>query len=417
MNADRLWSRENELGHIGDDPQGGVSRFAWTPEYRRAVNLLSAWMREAGMTVRMDTAGNVFGRLEGSRPGLAPILTGSHLDTVPNGGIFDGMAGVMAALEAIATMHERGEAFPRSVEMVAFINEEASQYLGGCFGSKAVCGLLPADYPDTCKHRSTGRPLRDAMREFGMGTDPDRLLESARAAGTYHAFLELHIEQGKHLLQSNLPLATVTSIAGIRQFYITVHGVSCHAGGMAMADRKDALAAAAAIACEVERLALTSGSSTRGTVGFIHSEPGEHNIVAEKCVVAVDYREDRDDVWAKYYEDLSAFVEKLCAERGLTFEVVMTLDAPPVHCGERLVRLIDECAAAAGVPQHRMVSYPAHDAQQMARLCPIGMIFVRSANDGRSHCPEEFTHKEDLAAGTEVLYRALTRLANDPLPL
>lgn len=417
INADRLWRRELEIGHIGDDPKGGVSRFAWTDEYRQAVELLSRWMRDAGLAVRMDTVGNLFGRLPGSLPEKAPILVGSHLDTVPSGGLFDGLAGVMAALEAISTLVEKGEIPSRPIEMVAFINEEASQFLGGCFGSKAMCGLLPEDYPDTCKHRYTGQSLRDAMLEFGMGLDPDRLRESVIKQGDYHAFLELHIEQGKYLLQRDLPMAAVTSIAGIKQFYITLHGVSCHAGGMAMEDRRDAMAAAVAIACEVERLALATGFSTRGTVGFIHAEPGEHNIVANKCIVPVDYREDRDEVWAKYYDDLMAFVRRECDKRGVTYEVNVTIDTPPAHCDAGLIQLIDDCAEEAGFKHGKMVSYPAHDALQLARLCPIGMIFLRSSNDGRSHCPDELTLKEDLAAGTEVLYRTLKRLTHEPASL
>lgn len=415
INAKRLWQREQQIGHIGDDPKGGVSRFAWTPEYRQAVELLTSWMEEAGMTVRMDTVGNLFGRYEGKNKQLAPVLTGSHLDTVPSGGCFDGLAGIMASLEAVMSMHERGEIPERPIEIVAFINEEASQFLGGCFGSKAMAGQLPLDYTQTCRHHYTNQTLHDAMLEFGMGLDPDNLQGSILRKEDYYLFLELHIEQGRYLLQNGYPMAVVTSIAGIKQFYITINGVSCHAGGMAMADRHDAMAAAAAIACEVERLACNSGSQTRGTVGYISSDPGEQNIVARKCVVSVDFREHQDDIWKRLYTDLLDFTESECKRRGLTYSVFTTIDARPTHCSPTLIDVIDQCAKEAGVEHTQMISFPSHDAQQLAKLFPIGMIFLRSLSDGRSHCPDEYTSREDLAAGTEVLYRTIWKAANEDI--
>lgn len=407
INKDRLWEREMRLGHIGDDPAGGVSRFAWTPEYKEAMDLLSEWMRDARLIVRTDTVGNLFGRLEGSDPTLAPVLVGSHLDTVPSGGCFDGVAGIMSALESLVTMREQGIVPERSIELVAFINEEASQFLGGCFGSKAMCGMIEENYPDICCNRHTGQTLREAMLEFGGGLDPDAIIDSKVGKDDYFAYLEVHIEQGKYLLQRNKPVAVVTSIAGIKQFYITIEGVSCHAGGMAMEDRHDAMAAAVAVAAEVERLALTSGSATRGTVGYIHSEPGEQNIVAGRCVVSVDYREDQDDIWEDIFQKLISFTKEQCAKRGLTYSVNTTIDTAPAHCHPAIIDLLEHTADELDIPCMRMVSYPAHDAMQLERLFPIGMIFLRSLNDGRSHCPEEYTSKEDLAAGAELLFNAL----------
>lgn len=411
INAERLWSREMELGNIGAVKEGGVSRFAWTDAYREAAELLMRWMTELGMSVRVDSVGNVFGRMEGSEDWLSPVLTGSHLDTVPRGGCFDGVAGIMGALEAVATMRERGERPRRPIEIVAFINEEASQFLGGCFGSKAMCGMIDSDYADRCLERNTGRPLREAMLHYGMGVDPDGIEKSALKPGDYHAFLEMHIEQGRYLLDRGFPLAVVSGIAGIKQFYITFNGVSCHAGGMAMEDRHDAMAAAVAAACELERLALHSGSDTRATVGYIHSEPGEQNIVASRAVMSVDYREENDEIWRAIYDELMMFVRDQCNKRGLSWSVHMTIDTPPAHCDTGLSEVIDRCAAKAGIEHCHMVSFPAHDAMQLSRLFPMAMIFLRSSHDGRSHCPEEYTTPEDLAAGTEVLYQTLKEIA------
>ena len=178
INPDRLWARLNEVGHIGSDPRGGISRFAWEPPYKEAVMLLIRWIKEAGLTARIDTVGNVFARLEGDDPHAPAVLSGSHFDTVPQGGCFDGLAGVMGALEALVAIKESGLPHKKPLEMVAFINEEASQFLGGTFGSKAICGMLPDDYAFHLRNRQTGQLLSDAMREFGMGLDPERLTES-----------------------------------------------------------------------------------------------------------------------------------------------------------------------------------------------------------------------------------------------
>lgn len=409
INEERLWQREMEVGEFGRDRRGGISRFAWTPEYRKAALLLMQWMEEAGMKVRVDTVGNIYGRYEGKED-LPPVLMGSHFDTVPMGGKFDGLAGVMAALEVLTSMKEAGYRPTRPVEMIAFINEEASQFLGGHFGSKAICGMLPPDFAAISVDRNTGKTMREAMLEYDMGLEPDNFEGSRIREGDYFAFVELHIEQGKYLLDRNLPMAVVDDIAGIRQFYITYYGESAHAGGMAMEDRHDAYAAAAETACEVERLALHSGSPTRGTVGYMKVEPNEHNIVANQVTFSVDFREVKDDIWQKLYEDLIVFVEEQCKKRGLTYKTETTICTPPCHCHPGLKELIRTSAEEEHIPYMNMVSYPAHDAMQMGRLYPMAMIFLRSSNGGVSHSPDELTTSEDLAAGTKVLYRTIEKL-------
>jgi len=410
VNRDRLWDKQHEVGAIGAVPEGGISRFAWTPEYKKACELLMGWMEEIGLEVRMDTAGNIFGRYEGSED-LPAILCGSHFDTVPRGGYFDGLTGIMTALEAVTMMKEEGFRPRRPIEIVAFVNEEASQFLGGTFGSKAMCGVLPEDYVDTCCHRVTGQTLRSAMEEFGMGTDPSRLADSKINPDDYFCFIEVHIEQGKYLLNKGLPLSVVTSIAGIKQFYIELHGVSCHSGGMAMADRHDTLQASAAIAGEVERLALATGNDTRGTVGYIQSRPAEHNIIADYSVLPVDYREADDEIWKQLYEDIMSFTEKECRERGLTWSTYTTCDLAPAHCDQTIMKVMHEAADECGIAHNEMISFPCHDAVNMERILPIGMVFVRSSNDGLSHCPEEYTTKEDLGDSADVLLGTLKKLS------
>ncbi len=410
IKKERLWDRQHRIGGIGAVAGGGVSRFPWTDEYKEAVRLLITWMEEIGMKVRTDTVGNVFGRYEG-RERLPAVLVGSHLDTVPRGGYFDGLTGIMAALEALTTMYERGERPRRPIEMVAFINEEGNKFPGGCFGSRAMAGRLPSDYAKNCFHRGTGQSMYEAMKESGMGLDPDDILGSVIRKEDYCCFLETHIEQGRYLLDHGYPLAVVDAIAGIRQFYIGIEGVSCHAGGMAMKDRHDALAAAARIAVKLEELCLSSPSETRGTVGAMTAEPGEHNIVAGRCRVAVDIREDQDEIFEEIYDRLLAYTKEICDERGLNFTVTSTLTEKPAHCSEKIKALMDACISDEKISHTHMVSFPSHDAQQMAKILPIGMIFLRSSNDGCSHCPEEYTTKEDLAEGAEALYKVLRAVA------
>lgn len=409
INADRLWEREQEVGEYGRDPRGGISRFAWTPEYREAAVLLMKWMEDAGLKVRVDTVGNIFGRYEGTED-LSPILMGSHFDTVPMGGKFDGLAGIMTAVEVLTTMYEQGYEPRRPIEMVAFINEEASQFLGGHFGSKVICGMLPSDYATTSIDRNTGKTMKQAMLEYDMGLEPDNFEGSFLKKEDYFAFLEVHIEQGKYLLDKGLPLAVIDGIAGIKQFYITYHGERAHSGGMALEDRHDAFQAAAETAIEVERLALNSDSPTRGTVGYVNVEPNEHNIVADKVTISVDFREIEDNIWQNLYDDLMIFVQKQCEKRGLTYDVEYTINTEPCHCNPKLKEIIAKSAKESDIPYMHMVSYPAHDAMQMGRLYPMAMIFLRSSNDGVSHCPEELTTKEDLAAGAEVLYKTIKNI-------
>ncbi len=410
INRERLWEKQHEVGAIGAAKEGGISRFAWTPEYKEACEKLIGWMEQIGLDVRMDTVGNIFGRYEGTED-LPAILCGSHFDTVPNGGYFDGLTGIMTALEAVSIMKEEGFKPRRPIEIVAFINEEASQFLGGTFGSKAMCGQLLPDYVDTCCHRVTGEPLRKAMMEFGMGTDPDRLLDSRIRPEDYFCFIEVHIEQGRYLLDENIPIAVVSDIAGIKQFYIELHGVSCHAGGMAMRNRHDTLQAAAAIACEVERLALATGNDTRSTVGYIESKPGEHNIIANKSVIPVDYREADDAIWNQLYESIMDFVKKECEKRGLTWSVFSTCDLAPAHCNPSIMEVMDQAADELGIEHCKMISFPCHDAVNMERILPIGMIFVRSSNDGLSHCPEEYTTESDLGDSADILLNTLKTLS------
>ena len=411
INGERLWSRLNQVGAVGTDARGGINRFAWEPSYKEAVKMMTGWIEKEGLSYRIDTVGNVYARLEGEEPGEQTVLSGSHFDTVPQGGYFDGLAGVMGALESLVAIKESGIPHKRPIEMVAFINEEASQFLGGTFGSKAMCGMLPHDYAYQLRHRRTNQLLSDAMKEYGFGLDPDNIEGSIINPKAYYAFIEMHIEQGRYLLDKDIPLSVVQSVAGIKQFYITINGEAAHAGGMAMKDRHDAMAAAAAITTEVERLAHTISADARGTVGYIETHPGEHNIIAEKCIMPVDFREADLEKWKKMYDDLMLFTARECEKRGLTWSVHYTCNLEPAPCREELRQLMDNTADKLNIVHNSMISFPAHDAMNISRIMPMGMIFLRSSNGGVSHCPEEFTTKEDMVKGTRLLANTLLQMA------
>lgn len=410
INSDRIWIRINEMGTYGADVGRGVSRFAWEKPYKMGILKLVSWAEEAGLQTRMDSVGNVFIRLPGEEANEPAVLSGSHFDTVPHGGYFDGMAGVMGTFEAILSIKASGKKHKKPIELVAFINEEASQFLGGTFGSKAICGMLPKDYAMTLKNREKNQTLAKAMIEYDMGLRPDKIEASIIQPENYCAFIEMHIEQGRYLLDRNLPMAIVSDIAGIKQFYITIHGVAAHAGGMSMEDRHDAVAAAAMIISEVENLAKKE-TGTRGTVGFIQAHPGEHNIIADQCMISVDFREADDKKWEKLYSDLIVVIKRECKKRGLTYDIKTTCNNAPAHCSQDFIQLMIESLEMRKIPYCQMVSFPAHDAMNMSRILPMGMIFLRSGNGGVSHCPEEYTTKEDLTKGTEVLADVLYELA------
>ena len=412
INSDRLWKRLHAIGEIGKDPDGGISRFSWTTEYRKACVALMDYARKLNLSVRMDTVGNMFFRLEGQNKELPAVLMGSHFDTVPHGGCFDGIAGVMAGMEVLETLMDQGFKPERSVEVVAFVNEEGTQFLGGTFGSRAVCGMIQKEYVEECRDHYTGQRMKDAMLAFDMGLEPDHVEKSKIRPEDYCCFIELHIEQGRHLLDSGYPVAVVTDIAGIQQMYVELTGVACHAGGMAMRARKDALMAAAHLACEVEHLALYSGGKdTRATVGYIKSKPGVHNIVADFCEVPIDFREDNDEIYNAFSQRLEDYIHDLCNKRGIGYRVVKTLELHPAHSDPKIVETMLRSAEELEIPYTQMVSYPCHDAVNMERIMPMGMIFLRSSNGGVSHCPEEYTTQEDLTAGANILLHTILKLA------
>jgi len=407
IDADRLWSRLSELAEIGKSEGGGVTRLSFTEEERAAKDLVASYMQEAGLAVREDAAGNLIGRREG-RVGDAPIvLTGSHVDSVRNGGDFDGPLGVLGAVEALRTMDERGVETERSVEVVAFTDEEGARFSFGMVGSRATGGTLTPEH--LANQDENGVSIAEAMRASGL--DPGRIDEAARAPGSVYAYVELHIEQGRILESKNLSVGVVTGIAGPAWLRFTLAGEAAHAGTTPMDLRRDALAAAAAVIGRIEREAARTGTSV-GTVGQLELLPGGINIIPGQVTFSLDLRDIDEDVRNAVEARIMHEAALLCEKRGVELETKTLQRLPPAPCSSLVRDAAREACEALGFEPFGLASGAGHDGMHLTELCPIGMIFVRS-KDGLSHNPAEYSSKEDCAAGAEVLYRTLLKLAGE----
>ncbi|MDQ4063796.1 MAG: Zn-dependent hydrolase [Actinomycetota bacterium] len=407
IDAGRLWFRLSELSKIGNSERGGVTRLSFTQEERAAKDLVASYMREAGLEVREDAIGNLIGRHEGRDQDAPIILAGSHLDSVRNGGDFDGPLGVLGAIEALQVMSERGLETERSVEVVAFTDEEGARFSSGMIGSRALAGTLRLE--DLQAQDRDCVSIAEAMRDSGL--DPERIGEAARAAGSVRSYVELHIEQGGMLESRALPVGIVTGIAGPVWLRLTLSGEAAHAGTTPMGLRRDALAAAAALMGRIEREAMRTGTSV-GTVGQLELSPGDINIVPGRVSFSLDLRDIDEDIRNDVEARIMHEAMLLCEKRGVSLRTMTLQRLPPVPCS----KLVREAAWAAcrelGFEPFELASGAGHDGMHLTELCPIGMIFVRSKG-GISHNPAEYSSKEDCAAGAAVLYRTLLGLAGE----
>ena len=395
-----------ELATYNDDPAaGGITREVFTPTYERSVEFVAGLMRDAGLAVRRDAFGNLYGRMEGSDPALPAVRTGSHVDTTLNAGRYDGVVGVLGAIEAVRGLRDRG--LRRAVEIVAFAGEEP-RFGTGCIGSRAVMGdLSRADLARLVDR--DGVSLASALA--GAGFDPDAIADAAWDPASVHAFVELHIEQGIVLESSGEQIGVVTAIAAPHDLRITLRGAATHAGATPMALRHDALAGAAEAMVELEKLAVGSPSGTTvGTVGVLRLQPGAINVVPGEVELDVDVRDSDAAARQAVVDGLLAVVGVLAGRRGLTAIVDEIVRDEPASCAPAVVAAADAACAALGVSARHMISGAYHDALILARKVPVGMLFVPSAG-GISHHPDEHTDREDIDRGAAVLGEVLATLA------
>lgn len=405
VDGGRLWRRLSELAEIGKQESGGVTRLSFTEEERAAKDLVASYMEEAGLAVREDVVGNLFGRREGSDPDAPAVLIGSHVDSVYDGGNFDGPLGVLSGIEVAQTLEGDGVETDHPVEVVAFTDEEGARFSFGMIGSRALAGSLSSDeleYED-----ANGISIADAMRAYGL--DPERIEEAARPQNTLAAYVELHIEQGRVLEAEELPAGVVTGIAGPLWMRFSLEGESGHAGATPMNRRHDALAAAAQIVGVVEREA-SSTPSTVGTVGQVEPRPGGINIIPGRVDFSLDLRDIDVAVRDRVERRIREQAGEICGQRGIGLRLEELQRLAPAPCSEEVRGAISAAFEEVGISPRSLPSGAGHDGMQLAGLCPMGMIFVRS-KDGISHNPKEWSSHDDCEAGCKVLYRTVYNLA------
>jgi allantoate deiminase len=388
-----------ELARIGAD-EGGVSRFAWTPELASANEWLVERLRQLGLDAEVDPAGNVIGRWDEGEG--SAVLLGSHLDTVPRGGRYDGALGVLAALEVVRTLKQEDAVLGRPLWVVSFNDEEGGRFQTGMLGSRAFVGDL--DLEDW-----RGRGVADAMREAGF--DFERL-PGARAIERVGAYLELHIEQGPVLEQERVDLGVVTAIAGLLGFRVLLTGAPNHAGTTPMAARRDALAGAARVVLALRDEARVRDDMT-ANVGILAVQPGGFNVIPGVAEFTVDVRAGEPDAYERVENFARETFERVAREEQLGLEVAVTHRKPPVPLDRELQALLETAAAEEGATARRMPSGAGHDAMVLGKHIPAGMLFVPS-RAGVSHSPDEFTSAPQCELGARVLARAVRRLVCQP---
>lgn len=407
VNLRRVIARLEHLAAIGATPAGGVTRFTFSPEHVQATRAVAAWMGEAGLNPFVDRYSNLLALPATDDPPADLVLSGSHLDSVPNGGNYDGVLGVLAPLEALTLIAERGLRTRRPLGLVSFIEEEGARFLG-LLGSALAVGLLPESEVGEIRD-SDGLRYLDALAACDFGL-PQREVDWTSGL---HAFLELHIEQGKRLEAAGLACGVVSSIAGPTFLRVTLEGQADHAGATEWADRRDSLLAAAQVIVALRYMGESEFSGrAHVTVGALEVRPNVTNVIAGETVFNIDFRaadaQTRSDMLAR----IEAIVADCAGAQDVSFSIRELHHAPPVATGPRLRRAVEQGAAAAGIHSMPLVSWAAHDAMNMARVTDAGMLFVR-CRDGRSHTPEEYVAPEDVAVSVAVLANALLELAEE----
>ena len=380
-------------------PGNGCTRLPFTKEARDAVNYLKELMTEAGLEVTEDAAGNVIGTLKGEDPDAPCVMMGSHYDSVVNGGDYDGIAGVICAIEVARILKEEGFVPKRNFVVVGFCDEEGMRFGTGYFGSGAMLGHRDVEY--TKKFADTdGVTIYDAMKGYGL--DPEKIGEAAWKEGSIGQFLEAHIEQGPVLDAEGTELGLVEGIVGIQRYMVTVHGRADHAGTTPMDMRMDAVDAATKVISKIADWAREKADGTVSTVGYINTVPGGMNIVAEKVEFTVDIRSMNNDNINDITNRIRKALDKEVAEYGGSYEMDNKLTITPVHLSSEMLDFMEADCKERGFTYRRMPSGAGHDSLEIGQSIPTVMIFTPS-KDGRSHCPVEFTKYSEFAKASVIM--------------
>jgi N-carbamoyl-L-amino-acid hydrolase len=409
VKAERIQNDLENLSRFGGLEGGGISRLAFTSADREARDYLRDSLALQGLGTVQDAMGNMRARRHGTRD-LAPVMIGSHLDSVPSGGCYDGAVGIVAALEVIRVLDDLGIETRRPIEVINFSAEESSRFGASTLGSKAMTGHLSQEHLHMYKDKD-GVSLYEAMKLFGLNPDG---LESVRIQpGDVYAFIEMHIEQGRVLESFGIPLGIVTSIAAPTRIRVFVIGRADHSGATPMDLRADALTAASEIILGVERIAsVEAGPHTVGTVGYANAQPGVLNVIPGKVELGIDIRDIDKDSKDLAVRKIISLLEYVGNNRGVKVDYRILADETPVTLSGKIIGALEEAAQALGYPYRLMPSGAGHDAMYMAEVTETGMIFVPS-REGISHNVAEYTAVEDIARGAELLLEAVLHLANE----
>jgi N-carbamoyl-L-amino-acid hydrolase len=399
IDPERLWDDLMETARIGGTPKGGICRLTLTDLDRQVRDWFKAQAQALGCTVTVDDMGAMFARRNGQRADVPPIAMGSHLDTQPTGGKFDGALGVLAALEALRTLHRAGYETFAPIEVINWTNEEGARFAPAMIASGVFAGVYTRDFADGRQDRS-GVKFGDALDAIGYrGTE-------ACGGHKLSAFFEIHIEQGPYLEQEGKDIGVVTGVQAIRWYEVTMTGQDTHAGTTPMPRRRDALVGAARLVEAVDRIAREQPPYGVGTVGILETKPGSPNVVPGEVFLTVDLRHPDTAVLNQMESDVTAAANAIGTEIGLDIAMKNIANQPPVVFHDDCIAAIREAAAASGFSTRDIISGAGHDAAYIARVAPTAMIFV-PCRDGISHNEAEHSSKEQCAGGAQVLLQAV----------
>ena len=406
INESRINQTLQELGHLGESPEG-MDRVAYSPEDIAGRDYTIKLMQEAGLETRIDAAGNIIGRRAGSDDNLPAIALGSHTDTVPKGGKYDGALGVMGAIEVIRTLEEQGHRTRHPLEVIDFTNEEGTRFHRWLVGSRSMSGLLEQEDLDALD--DDGLSLGPCIAD--IGGDLSRIGEAVRSPGELAAYFELHIEQGPYLHQSGNPIGVVTGITGRAVFEVEIEGKANHAGTTPMSNRRDALVSASKLVLNIQKMAAEQEICRVSTVGSIKAIPNAVNVIPGHASIGLEFRDTDMEALAAAEQELRRITDQAAVDDTVDIEVIRHRFTSAVPITADMQALVAEAAENCGMAWEPLASGAGHDAQAVANIAPVAMIFVPSI-DGISHAIEEYSTPQDCANGAQVLLELLL-LADD----
>jgi beta-ureidopropionase / N-carbamoyl-L-amino-acid hydrolase len=403
INGQRLWDSLMEMAKIGATEKGGCCRLALTDLDKEARDLFVSWCKDAGCTIRIDKMGNVFARRAGEDDSLAPVMTGSHIDTQPTGGRFDGVYGVLAGLEVIRSLNDNNVKTKHPVEASIWTNEEGSRFAPAMVASGVFAGVFDLEY-GLSRADEDGKTMGEELKRIGYAG------EDEVGGRPVHAFFEVHIEQGPILEEADLPIGVVTHGQGQRWYELTLTGVESHAGPTPMDRRKDALLGAARVIERINQIGLEHAPLACATVGMLNVYPNSRNVIPGKVFVAIDIRHPEDDVLSAMDEKVRSSIDAIATEIGLGAELEQIFYYAPIPFDEGCVSAVRDSAIACGYPHRDIVAGAGHDACYLSKVAPASMIFVPCV-DGISHNEVEDAKPEWITAGGNVLLNAMVHRA------